>query len=86
MDEEHIVYRFSRNPEEEFRFTLREYKERGYLDIRLWFQPAQGGDMRPTKKGVTFSVEVLNEVKKGLDRAEKAAGEMALQSASRPVK
>ena len=79
MQEDQIVYRFQKNPEEEIRLSLREYKERLYLDLRLWFQPSSGGELRPTKKGLTFSTDLLPELKKGLERAGRLASEMALQ-------
>ena len=44
MEEGRPIYRFQKNPEEEIRFSLREYKERYYLDLRLWFQPSTGGE------------------------------------------
>ena len=86
MEEGRPIYRFQKNPEEEIRFSLREYKERYYLDLRLWFQPSTGGEYHPTKKGLTLSVEYLAELKKGLERAEKLSREMALQSTPNSVK
>ena len=86
METDRLIHRFQKNPEEEVRLSLREYKDRHYLDLRLWFQPSNGGDYRPTKKGLTLSVEFLPELKKGLDRAGKLATEMALHPASNPVK
>ena len=84
--EEQIVYSFQKNSEEEMRFSLRTYKERFYLDIRLWFQPSSGGDLRPTKKGLTLGLEHLSEMKKGLERSIKHGAELALQEPSNSVK
>lgn len=86
MEDVEIVHRFQKNPEEEIRFSLGEYKERRYLDVRLWFLPSSGGDYRPSKKGLTVSMEHLEELKRGLDRAEKAASEMALQQGRQQIK
>lgn len=86
MDEGTVVHKFQKNPEEEIRMTLRDYKDRRYLDVRLWFQPSNGGDYRPSKKGITFSVDHLDELKKGLERVKKAAVEMPLQSSSNSLK
>lgn len=86
MDKAHVVHSFQKNPEEEVRLALREYKDRQYLDLRLWFQPSHGGDYLPTKKGLTLSVEFLPELKKGLERAGKAVTELALQQPSNPLK
>ena len=85
MKDVQVVHYFPKNAEEEVRFSLREYKDRQYLDLRLWFQPARGGELRPTKKGLTLAVDFLPELKKGLDRAGKAAAELALQTAPKSV-
>ena len=86
MQEDRIVHSFQKNPEEEIRFTLREYKERHYLDLRLWYQPSNGGDYFPTKKGITFALEFLPELKKGLEKTGKISAELALQPTANSVK
>jgi len=86
MDEGQVVYSFRRNQDEEVRFTVRAYKQRGYLDIRIWFQPSDGGEYRPARKGITLGLEHLLELKKGLEQAGKAAVEMPLHKASNSVK
>ena len=68
-----VIYSFPKNETEEVRFSLREYKERVYLDLRLWFQTKEG-EYLPTKKGLTLSPEFLPELRKGLEKAEKEAG------------
>ena len=79
MEEGHVVHTFHKNEQEEIRFTLREYKERHYFDLRLWFLPENGEEYRPSKKGLTLAVEFLPEMKKGLERVGKAASELPLQ-------
>lgn len=79
MEDEKVVYAFARNSEEEIRFTLRQYKARHYLDVRLWYQPQSGGEYRPTRKGITFALDHLSELRKGLDKAGKASQELTLQ-------
>lgn len=86
MEEDRIVYSFQRNPEEEVRFSFHEYKDRQYLDLRLWFQPSDGGPYRPTRKGLTLPVEYLGELQKGLGQMVKLASEMALHGPSNSVK
>lgn len=86
MEEQEVVHSFSKGNDEEVRFSVREYKGRQYMDLRLWFLPAEGGDLRPTKKGITLALEYLPELKKGLEKSAKAASEMALHSEPNPVK
>ena len=86
MEEGRIVYRFQKSPEEEIRFTVKEYKGRSYLNKRLWFLPSGGSEYDPTKKGLSLSLDYLPALMKGLERTAKLASESALQDASNPVK
>jgi len=51
-----------KNMTEEIRIAIRNYKGREFVDIRLFFQNDQG-EMIPTKKGVSFSPELIPEFK-----------------------
>lgn len=65
MDEKN-VYTFERSETEEIRLTLREYKGKQYIDIRIFFQPKDSAEMIPTKKGLTLTVPQIYELTKGL--------------------
>lgn len=65
-----LVHSFQKNESEEVRFSLREYKNRHYLDLRLFFQPQDRPEMAPSKKGITLAVEFLPELKRGLLKLE----------------
>ena len=69
--ENQILYQFSRNQDEQVHFTLKEYKQRKYLDLRIFFQPKEGEEMLPTKKGITLSTELFPELKRGIAACEK---------------
>ena len=71
--ETYPIHSFSKNQDEEIRLSVRKYKGRHFIDLRLWFQSEKGGEYRPSKKGVFFSVEYLPEFKRGVDRLLKAA-------------
>lgn len=86
MEEVRIIHSFQKNPDEEVRLTLKEYKERRYLDLRLWFQSSNDGEFYPTKKGLTLSLDYLGELKKGFERAGKEASELAGHKRLNPVK
>jgi len=64
------VYTIQRNDGQEVRITLREYKGNQYVDIRMFFQPKEGGDMLPTKKGITIPVAHLGELREALKEAQ----------------
>ena len=69
--EDKILYEFNRNSDETIYFTLHEYKQRKYLDLRVFFKPKDGDEMRPTRKGLTLPIELVGELKKGIDSCQK---------------
>lgn len=54
-----------KNQTDIIRISLNEFKGIEYVDIRLYFKN-DSGDYLPTKKGVTFNPEVIDEVIEGL--------------------
>ncbi|MBI4431383.1 MAG: transcriptional coactivator p15/PC4 family protein [Candidatus Omnitrophica bacterium] len=68
-----LVHSFQKNEDEEIRLTLREYKNRHYFDLRLYFQPENQREMAPSKKGLTLALEFLPELKRGLIKVEEEA-------------
>ena len=66
-----VLYQFMRNQDETIFISLCHYKNKRYLDLRVFFQPKDSPDLRPTKKGLTLGVEHLSELKKGISACEK---------------
>ena len=66
-----VIYQFTRNQDETVYISLRNYKNKKYLDFRVYFQPKDSEDMHPTKKGLTLGVEYLAELKKGISICER---------------
>ncbi len=66
-----VVHQFTRNQDETVYMSLRHYKNKKYLDLRIFFQPKDSEEMIPTKKGLTLGVEYLSELKKGISICEK---------------
>ena len=73
-----LVHAFTKNETEEIRTTVREYKGRLYVDLRLYFQPVDMAEMVPSKKGITISAEFLPELKRAIECAGIAIKEMVI--------
>ena len=69
--ENQIIYQFHRNENEQVCFSFREYKDRKYIDLRVFFKPLDAQEIRPTKKGITLALQYLPELKKGIAVCEK---------------
>ncbi len=62
--EDQIVSSFKKSETEEVRLTRRDYKEKSYLDLRLFFRAKGMEEFRPTRKGLTLPIELAPELEK----------------------
>lgn len=65
------VYSFSKNSLEEVRAFVSEYKKRNYINLRVFYK-AHDGEMRPTPKGITISVDLIEELVQAVEALRKA--------------
>ena len=70
--EKKIVHSFKRNDQEEIKVSVGTYKEKEYVDIRVFFRDAQTDEWRPTKKGITINRDLLGELSEGVKQAERS--------------
>jgi len=71
MADDRIIDSFKRNATEEVRATVRTYRGKQYLDVRIYYLD-DAGEFKPTKKGINLSVELLGELTKMIDKLAKA--------------
>jgi hypothetical protein len=65
---ESLVARIAKNPTEEVRVSFTSYRGYDLLDIRVYFQDDQG-EWRPTKRGVSLSVDSVAELRDAVMKA-----------------
>jgi len=70
-----LIASFEKNSLEEVRISLTEVKGKELIDLRVYYQPENGEEKRPTKKGITISPEKFPELKKAILALEKALQE-----------
>ena len=65
------IYEFEKNSAETVRTSISEFKGRLYVDFRVWSAGAADslGEVRPTKKGLTISTEILPDLLKAVQLA-----------------
>ncbi|HXH11420.1 MAG TPA: transcriptional coactivator p15/PC4 family protein [Alphaproteobacteria bacterium] len=66
---EALVARIAKNPTEEVRVSFTSYRGYDLVDIRVYFQDEQG-EWRPTKRGVSLSVDSFGELRDAILKAE----------------
>jgi len=66
-----LLHEFHKSSTEKVVVQLREFRGRRYLDLRIYFDASYGlgQDWRPSKKGLTVSVEDVDKLRTGVDRA-----------------
>jgi hypothetical protein len=70
---EEVVYRFTKGNDSDVCLRLYEFKDRRYIDLRIFFLPKDQDQMIPTKKGIALELAHLRELKKGIQACEKRA-------------
>lgn len=71
MAEPKILASIPRTATEETRILINEYKGKSYLDMRIFYTTDEGATWLPTKKGVTFAPDKLDELKAIIEEAQK---------------
>ena len=74
MAEDKVVASFRRNPTEEVRATLNEFRGRRYMHLRIYYQD-DNGEWKPTRKGVSLPTDFMPELKEAVLALEKALAE-----------
>ncbi len=71
MDEPKIIHSFPKNAIEEVRAYVSEYKKRDYINLRVFYR-ADDGSLRPTQKGLTLSVDLIDDLVVAVEGLRKA--------------
>ena len=70
MNENELIHSFQKNATEEIRVSLSEYLGHKLIDIRVYYQ-GEDNEYRPTKKGLSISVEKFNDLQEAINKTEK---------------
>jgi hypothetical protein len=62
-----IIHEFEKNSTESIRFTVSEFKGRELVNIRVYYTD-DDGELKPTKKGISFSTELFDEFLEGIEK------------------
>ncbi len=68
-DEAKILATIPRNATEQLQISINSYKEKKYLDLRIYYTTDDGANWNPTKKGVTVSPDNLVTLKDAVETA-----------------
>ena len=68
-DEPNVLALIPRSATERLQVSINTYKDKKYLDMRIFFTTDDGMNWNPTKKGVTVSPDHLVEFKDAVEEA-----------------
>jgi len=75
-----LIGQFEKNSREEIRVQLREFKGHQLLDIRIFYFTADGGEPKPSPKGISMSIKLLPQLQEALLEGERVLKEEGLMS------
>ena len=68
-EEPKILATIPRNATEQIQVSINSYKNKQYLDLRVYYTTDDGESWLPTKKGVTISPENLDTLREAVEEA-----------------
>ncbi len=68
-EEPKILATIPRNATEQLQISINSYKDKRYLDLRIYYTTDDGANWAPTKKGVTVSPDNLMTLKDAVEEA-----------------
>lgn len=71
-----LVRAWDRNAREVVRVALDKFNGRPTINVRVWYR--DGGDLKPSKSGITLSVKHIPALAESLNAALARAGELGL--------
>ena len=66
-----VVYEFPKANDERICASLSSYRDKIYVDLRIFFVDSNSGELRPTKKGITLPESLFSQLKNAVLSCEK---------------
>ena len=82
---EKLIAEFEKNSQEVIRVQLREFRGHQLLDVRVFYHPEEGGEVRPSKKGISVTAELVPQIRKAIEEGEKALREAGVLGGDTPA-
>ncbi|MFC2142058.1 transcriptional coactivator p15/PC4 family protein [Acidobacteriota bacterium] len=70
MQDSKTIHEFMKNANEKVRIEHCRFNEKDLLNVRVFYQ-SDKNEWLPTKKGITFRLDQLPDLKEGIDKASK---------------
>jgi hypothetical protein len=74
-NERTVVHVFEKGAGQRIEASISTYKDQTYADVRTYFE-GDGGEWKPTKKGITVPLDLLGELEASVQALRQAVGEL----------
>lgn len=66
-----LITKFNKNPLEEVRVEITDFRGEKFLNLRIWFDASSNGkpEWRPSQKGLTLNINLFDDLKAAIDKA-----------------
>jgi len=72
MLENKLIHEFQKNPDEKVKVELGNYRGTDVINIWVYYNAGETKeDWRPSRKGISLSINHITELKEGVDKAYK---------------
>ncbi|MDP8217343.1 MAG: transcriptional coactivator p15/PC4 family protein [Candidatus Theseobacter exili] len=70
MENEKLIYKFKKNYLEDVCIMMGDYNGKSLIDIRSFINDGKS-EMKPTRKGISIRADLISELRKGIEEAER---------------
>lgn len=63
INKDESIITFEKNSREVVKLSISEFRGKKLLDLRIWYYDKNEDDYKPSKKGLSISVDKYNELK-----------------------
>lgn len=70
MDDEKEIARIERGYGKFIIIKIAKWKDKSFIDIREYYTEKESNDVKPSKKGIRFSYDLLEEVQEALNNVK----------------
>ncbi len=77
MSDEIVIGGFPKNPREDVRVVISNFKGHDLLGVRVWYKDSEG-ELRPSKTGITVRVDLLPELSRLMEKAKEVVIEKGM--------
>jgi hypothetical protein len=70
INEKEVFVEFEKNSRQKVKLSLSEFKGKKLVDLRIWYLDKEEDTYKPSKKGLSISIDKFDELKQSITAFE----------------